>query len=57
MPLKRLLRPKSFSMGDGDRPIIACNLTIGLSSIDANNKNNNKTKTLNKKLKKNLLSK
>tara|TARA_B100000686_G_C16612997_1_gene874851 strand:+ start:348 stop:488 length:141 start_codon:yes stop_codon:yes gene_type:complete len=46
MPLKRLFTPKIVSKGDGDNPVMARSLTIGLLSIDANNKNKNRTKPL-----------
>ena len=45
------------SKGDGDNPVKAKNLTTGLFSKDANNKNNNKAKTLRRMLLKLLILK
>ena len=46
IPLKRLFIPKIVSKGDGDSLVMAKNLTNGLFSKDANNKNKDKNKTL-----------
>lgn len=50
MPLNKLLTPKIFSIGDGDKPVIANSLTTGLLSNEAKSRKATSNKSFNSKL-------